>query len=217
MPPPEIANQGSDVAMQFVRDAVMHGRTDNRCVLFTLGEYQGGKTSVLNAIMTADARHSEGAGPSAVSNHGAGNPAEKGGGTGSESCYRPRSTIGFERSSWAPSLPAREGLRFDVFDLGGHVVSRRFHQHLMISRAVYLLVWRARALDSSEDPASILAETEATVCSYLDDLRFVAPGATVMLVVSHVDCVSSDELSRQRATLQAALKAYLSRFAGHDE
>ena len=66
MPPPEIANQGSDVAMQFVRDAVMHGRTDNRCVLFTLGEYQGGKTSVLNAIMTADARHSEGAGPSAV-------------------------------------------------------------------------------------------------------------------------------------------------------
>jgi len=211
MPPPEIADQGADVAMQFVRDAVMHGRTDNRCVIFTLGEYQGGKTSVLNAIMAVDARPDEGAGTFPASNDGAGTI------TGSGSCCTPLSTVGFERSSWTTLSPAGDALQFDVFDLGGHIVSRRFHHHLMISRAVYLLVWRARELDASSNPASVLAEIEARVCGYLDDLRFVAPGATVLLVVTHVDCISSDELLRQRASLQAAVTAYLKRCAGQAE
>ncbi len=61
-----------------------------------------------------------------------------------------------------------------------------------VRRAVYALVWRAR--DSSTGAASTaMKPLRKMVMHWMDSLQLRVPGATFVLVVTHVDCVASVE------------------------
>jgi len=194
MPPPEVVSQGGDVTMRFMRDAAMHGGVDERCALFTIGEFASGKTSVINALVSTMQQ-----GSAADEAHHEENATED----RAQVCT-PSSTLGFENRAW---VPAGEDMKFEIFDLGGHPTLCRLNQLLFAKRAVYLLAWRARRLGVSGNIG--FAHQNDTVLDCLDDLRHLVPGAAVILVVTHIDCVTDRELEEQCMSLQSAVHSWI--------
>jgi hypothetical protein len=193
MPPPGVSSQGGDVTMRFMRDVAMHGGVDERCTLFTIGEFASGKTSVINALLSTLPQEPE---ADAATNEQVDGIAQL--------CTSP--TLAFQTQDW---VPAGEEVRFVIFDLGGHPTMRRLNQLILAKRAVYLLAWRARRLTKSGNEGH--AAQTSMVLDYLDDLRYLVPGAAVILVVTHIDYVTAEELEAQRTSLRSAVHGWLQR------
>ena len=113
--------------------------------------------------------------------------------------------MGFEQRLW---LPAGESSKFVVFDLGGHPLNRHLHQRLLAKRAIYVLTWRARSA------RNIGKLDTSVVLDFLNDLRLIVPGAAVVLVVTHCDCVMRSELEAQCLSVQTAVEGFLGSFVG---
>ena len=189
LPPPQMCDEAGEAALRFVRDAkmnsMMRNSIDNRCVLFTIGEFQSGKTSIVNALTSLDETV---------------HIAER---RWDVSPCRPSPTMGFEQRLW---LPAGESSKFVVFDLGGHPLNRHLHQRLLAKRAIYVLTWRARSA------RNIGKLDTSVVLDFLNDLRLIVPGAAVVLVVTHCDCVMRSELEAQCLSVQTAVEGFLGSF-----
>ena len=95
-------------------------------------------------------------------------------------------TVGIDITTW------RSGsIVFRTYDFAGQPVYAKTHQHFLVRRALYMFVWRARSGLSS------FSSVERSVKFWLESLQNRMPGSYVMLVVTHIDQVSSDVLNRQ--------------------
>lgn len=74
-----------------------------------------------------------------------------------------------------PSLPD-QSLLLNVWDFGGQDVYRATHQFFLTKRSLYLIVWNAR-----------LGAEHGNLDYWLNTLRMLAPGASVLLVATHSD------------------------------
>lgn len=86
----------------------------------------------------------------------------------------------------------KSGLSFRIKDLAGQAVYHLTNQFFLVKRAIYVLVWRAvKGLRGPGD------EIDQMVTSWMDAIQMRVPGARIMMVVTHIDCVTEVELERQ--------------------
>ena len=82
-----------------------------------------------------------------------------------------------------------------------------FYKRLLARGAVYALIRRGHRL-----PRRIslkFHELHSMVLDYIDDLQLLVPGATVILVVSHVYSVMREQLDSQCLLVQIAVRNFL--------
>eukprot|EP00960_Hanusia_phi_P042329 755439-Hanusia_phi.AAC.1 len=166
LPPPEIAEQGGEVVMTYLRRVRKDGKANQRMNLILIGSGEAGKTSVLRALMSEDSR----AGKIDV---------EEG------------RTIGIDLHDWHPQ--GEEGLTFDVMDFGGQAVYGKSNQYFIVRRALYLLVWSVRRGEERDEQ-----ELRAMMSYWLRAIQARVPGASVMMVATHIDLAESSEALQQQ-------------------
>ena len=72
---------------------------------------------------------------------------------------------------------------FKVWDFGGQEDYYATHQCFLSSMALYLLVWRL--IDGGEGVNNLT--------SWLDNIAVRSPGSTVIIVGTHLDCITSQK------------------------
>jgi GTPase SAR1 family protein len=96
-------------------------------------------------------------------------------------------TIGVDVVPWQ----ALENLKFTVFDVGGMDLYKSTSQQFLSRRAMYVVVWSA-----SDDPDNWERGLQG-VRNTLESLQIRIPGATFLLVVTHVDMCNQQSLDKQ--------------------
>ena len=86
---------------------------------------------------------------------------------------------------------ALDNLKFTIFDMGGMGIYKSTSQQFLSRRAMYVVVWSA-----SEDPDNWERSLQG-VTETLGSLQIRIPGATFLLVVTHVDVCTQQTLDRQ--------------------
>ena len=102
------------------------------------------------------------------------------------------------------------GILFNIKDLGGHPVYRMVNSLFMVKRALYILVWRV-VRNHAPNGRAERQELQEMVTDWLDQLQLRVPGAQVLLVVTHVDCVRKEEVERQIKLVQGMVQSTLKR------
>jgi len=184
-PPEEVACRGGKAVMSFIRGVIRKGQQNTQMPLFMLGDVGAGKTSVIRSLMA-----------------------------GGQSCaYIPPSdrTVGIDVFSWQAMAGAQAGealLTFTVLDMGGMSLYAASRQLFLARRAVYVVCWSAvpKAREGCEgadpDPAGRVRRT-------LLALQQRVPGASCVLVVTHVDVVERASLDQQVAEVREAARAMM--------
>ena len=119
-PPMEVAEQGGNETMKFLRDCSQDGVFNESLGLFLIGDGEAGKTSVLQALMNE-----------------AGNVA---GHIGKDT-----RTVGMDMKDWETKDGHGHPLILKSADAGGQQVYEKGHELFVVDRAVYLYLWRADA------------------------------------------------------------------------
>jgi hypothetical protein len=95
-------------------------------------------------------------------------------------------------------LSEEEGLVFHIKDLAGQAVYTPTNQFFLVHRAIYLLVWRVDKGKSSDTESWEKQIVDMVMTwSMMESVQLRVPGASLLLVVTHIDCVSQKELDRQ--------------------
>ena len=102
------------------------------------------------------------------------------------------------------------GIIFNIKDLGGHPIYRTVNSLYMVKRAIYMLVWRV-VRNNVPNSWSERQELQEMVTDWLDQLQMRVPGAQVLLVVTHVDCLRKEEVERQVKVVQSMVQSTLNR------
>jgi GTPase SAR1 family protein len=111
----------------------------------------------------------------------------------SEKIHEDKRTVGIDLKTWK-----EEGLVFHIKDLAGQAVYTLTNQFFLVRRAIYLLVWRVdKGKSSSHDTELWEKQVSDMVLTWMESLQLRVPGASILLVVTHIDCVSQKELDRQ--------------------
>jgi GTPase SAR1 family protein len=171
-PPPEIAElEGVEVVNYLQSARLEHGGILNTDFeMITIGNGEAGKTSVIRAMMNEN-------------------------GT-SEKIHEDKRTVGIDLKTW--DLTKQEGLVFHIKDLAGQAVYTLTNQYFLVRRAIYLLVWRVdKGKSSSHDTELWEKQISDMVLTWMESLQLRVPGASILLVVTHIDCVPQEELDRQ--------------------
>jgi Leucine-rich repeat (LRR) protein len=193
-PPPEIANQGGEAVVRYLRLASPQaGGILNRDVeLFMVGNGESGKTSVLAMLKKGKA----------------------------ERIHEDQRTVGINMMDLDLSDEA-EGLVFRTKDLAGQLVYDLSNQFFLVNRALYILVWRivpgSRRGGGHESKSGKVGGESVSgkrtsevakemVSTWLDNLQVRVPGASVLLVATHVDVATQDEVEKQCRVVQTTVE-----------
>lgn len=166
-PPPEIATQGGVAVMKFLRALVSDGEHNTSMVIFLIGDGESGKTSLFDALKSADGR--------------------------ARKIDRDNRTVGIDIAKW--DLRSTDSIDFTVYDMAGQSIYKDTHTYFVGRRAIYLFIWRLVPSDNLS--YELNSKLKEMVESWIDTLQFRIPGASVMAVATHVDCVTQEDREAQ--------------------
>eukprot|EP00960_Hanusia_phi_P036536 752375-Hanusia_phi.AAC.1 len=175
LPPPEIADQGGQTVVTYLRRVHEDGECNKRMSLILIGNGEAGKTSVLQALKSKDDRATK-------------IDVDEG------------RTIGLDLHEWQPE--DEEGLTFEVMDFGGQAVYSKTNQYFIVRRALYVLVWAVRRhsknqTDAEEgSPAS--SNLKSMISFWMRAIQARVPGASVLLVATHIDLAENEGVFKQQ-------------------
>ena len=123
-------------------------------------------------------------------------------------------TVGIEIVEWEPisfdvdgQHVEPDGLKCKFLDLTGQTEYASSNQFVLVPRALYIIVWRVRPLmrkSDADDMATALCPTfleqECMIVDFMALLQARVPGATVLLVATHIDCVEGGGISHKHAS-----------------
>mmetsp|Transcript_36787 Transcript_36787/g.97646 ORF Transcript_36787/g.97646 Transcript_36787/m.97646 type:complete len:2566 (+) Transcript_36787:73-7770(+) len=115
-------------------------------------------------------------------------------------------TIGITKEDWLVQ-DSQTDILFRVMDLAGQAVYENINQFFLYRRAIFLLVWRAYSVQDDH-----LGQLTERIRHWLEVLQMRLPDARVILVVTHVDSVSSGVLDSQCDEVQETVTRSLSSF-----
>ena len=174
-PPAEIAEQGGRAVAYYLKGAA--GGDDDmpntELVLVVIGEDKSGKTSMIKALRSPD------------------NTALRKAQRGRRKSVIVRGVeLGFEFSMWSPDSE----LSFQILDIPGVYVYNTTHMLFLMRRAVYIFAWCIRDTEElGELPEWEQLELERMVHSWIDSLHHRVPGASLVIVATHLDLAASLE------------------------
>ncbi len=113
-PPMEVAIQGGQVVMGFLRELNRDGELNKSMVVFLIGDGECGKTSLLSALKSSDNRASK--------------------------IDKDTRTVGIDIIKW--DLSVTHDVDFVVYDMAGQSIYKDTHTYFVGKRAVYIFVWR---------------------------------------------------------------------------
>jgi hypothetical protein len=199
-PPPEIVNQGGKAVVHYLRLASPQagGVVTRHVELFMVGNGESGKTSVLAMLKNGKA----------------------------ERIHEDQRTVGINLMDLDLSEEG-DGLVFRTKDLAGQSVYALSNQFFLVARAIYVLVWRIVAGGrrgegheghsgevggerDSADGESARELVKEMVSTWLDNLQVRVPGASVLVVVTHVDVATAEEIDEQCRVVQATVQRKVS-------
>ncbi|EKX32844.1 hypothetical protein GUITHDRAFT_175538 [Guillardia theta CCMP2712] len=112
-------------------------------------------------------------------------------------------TVGVDITRWDVK---DEHLQFLCYDLGGQKVYMTTHQYFVTRRSLNIIVWKpVRTEEESRDISGVCQ----SIVDWLDLLQCKVPGATILLVVTHSDSVSTSQLDSQCAAVKATVQERL--------
>ncbi len=161
--PLEVAEKGGSETLSFARDCVKNGAINDSLSVFFIGDGEVGKTSLRMSLMNEKE-----------------NTAIKIG--------KDTRTVGMDMVEWQTTDKQGMTLRLLIKDVGGQKVYMKTHELFVLSRAIYIYLWRA---DSDEK------EMEASIGKWLNLVQSCVPGVNVLPVCTHVDCASPTEVQRK--------------------
>jgi Ran GTPase-activating protein (RanGAP) involved in mRNA processing and transport/GTPase SAR1 family protein len=173
-PPVEVAEQGGEETMKFLRECAKNGATNGSMTIVFLGDGEVGKTSVRHAIQNEQ-----------------GNAAPRIG--------KDTRTVGMDTVIWNTKDARGQDIEFRIQDVAGQKVYRKGLEFFLVTRAVYLFLYRAD---------SVLKNISESVTQWLNMLQACVPGVTVLPVVTHIDCVSTGDLGKQVETVQGVFEQW---------
>eukprot|EP00960_Hanusia_phi_P046152 757656-Hanusia_phi.AAC.1 len=175
LPPPEVADQGGEAVVTYLRRVREEGEPSKRMNLILIGNGEAGKTSVLQALKSKHDRADK-------------IDAEEG------------RTVGIDLHAWEPEEEG--GLTFDVMDFGGQAVYSKTNQYFIVRRALYVLVWNVRGGEKdTKDEGGVddgLLKLQEMTSSWMRAIQARVPGASVMLVTTHIDLAESQDILKQQ-------------------
>ncbi len=131
----------------------------------------------------------------------------------SEKIHEDKRTVGIDLKTWKLS---EEDLVFHIKDLAGQAVYSLTNQFFFVQRAIYLLVWRVDKGKSS-DTESWEKKISDMVLTWMESLQLRVPGASLLLVVTHIDLVSQEELKRRIEFVQKIVLSKLRDLGDEDD
>ena len=185
-PPMEVAEFGGKQVVDFIRDSVRDGGCNQILDLFLIGEGEAGKTSVMKALMNED-----------------GNTCTKIG--------VDQRTVGMDRITWSTKDKEANAINLQMNDVAGQRVYLNLHELFVVSRAVYLYVWRADPNYTQTKAGPALDKIQEDVTVWLNLLQSRVPGVHVIPVVTHIDCVDEESLREQCKLVQQAFLGWESK------
>jgi GTPase SAR1 family protein len=111
-------------------------------------------------------------------------------------------TLGVDLDTWKPD--EKSELYFNIKDLAGQSVYSLSNQFFLVKRAIYVLVWRVERGGTEKS-------TKNMVLTWINTLQLRIPGAIVLLVATHIDCVLPNvkELDKQKHWVKDAVESRL--------
>ncbi len=97
-------------------------------------------------------------------------------------------TVGIDMVKWQTTDKQGMPLRLLIKDVGGQKVYMKTHEFFVLSRAIYIYLWRA---DSDEK------EMVAGIGKWLKLVQSCVPVVNVLPVCTHIDCASPVEVKRK--------------------
>ena len=181
--PPEIAKLGGRNAMVFLRSANVGSKENKELQIIVMGNGEAGKSSLINCV------------------------TNKKNDTSVE-IHEDVRTVGIEIREWIPEpfsyhdghavIP--DGLKCRFLDLAGQSVYGCTNQFFLVPRALYIIAWRvlkpARS-DHAIDLSPKMRELEGMIVNWMSSLQVRVPGASMVLVATHIDAASSEEVDKQ--------------------
>ncbi|XP_013416217.1 malignant fibrous histiocytoma-amplified sequence 1 homolog [Lingula anatina] len=101
-----------------------------------------------------------------------------------------------EQIPWSP----KEDVFLNINDFGGHDVYKVAHNFFITKEAVTLIVFNLQ---------NISLNYQAAVGSWIDSVYSRAPDSAILLVGTHADCLSSEEVDKVKRELSNALSSHL--------
>ncbi|EKX45794.1 hypothetical protein GUITHDRAFT_108245 [Guillardia theta CCMP2712] len=189
VPPPEIARQGGAAALRYLQSVKRDGEANKRINLVLIGNGEAGKTSVLRALRSEEDR--------------------------ADKIEVDRRTIGIDLHEWRPE--DADGLTFDVMDFGGQQIYAKTNQYFIVRRALHLLVWNIRAKRdeqrSADDSEESMEKLKKMISTWLRATQARVPGASILLVVTHIDLAEAGEVEQQCEEVKACVEEELRKLA----
>ena len=184
--PPAVASQGGMATMKYLRTLESSHTVNREMQIIVLGNGEAGKSSLISAIMAENNRACK---------------------IGVD-----ERTVGIDIKEWNPnrffasdSVIDPLGLRCKFLDLGGQDVYSSSHQFFLVPRALYIVAWR---IQSGRQDGK---ELELMVNNWLDALQVRVPGASILLVATHIDLASDDVVTLQCSWMQEIVQKRLTR------
>ena len=183
-PPPDVANRGGVNVMKYLRlaDPKQGGRFNTIIELILIGRGESGKTSVKKSLIQGT----------------------------SEKIHEDKRTVGIDMTQWDLGAEAN-GLVFNIKDLAGQAVYSLSNQFFLVPRAIFALVWRVLPTMSA-DQESFELEVADMISTWLDAIQLRVPGATVVIVATHIDCAAPSQVDLQCKWVQALVDKKLAAF-----
>ena len=91
-----------------------------------------------------------------------------------------------------------DGVRFLIYDAGGHDEYQEMHQPFVTKDTLYLLLWDMSHPRSGDDAFAVTEDIVRSLAQWATLIQTCAPGSTVLLIGSHADEVDDRALIDQR-------------------
>ncbi len=182
-PPPEIAMQGGEACVSFLRSINSEGIINKNMGLFLVGDGESGKTSLIRALKSQDFHTT----PIDVDNR----------------------TVGIDISDWG--LMKTHNIDFTVYDMAGQSLYRDTHTYFIGRRSLYVFIWKCKNLSNLQrsDTSKTKSFLVDMVSAWIDSLNFRIPGASIVIVATHADSVSESDAQIQIEMVQNYLIEYV--------
>ena len=187
-PPPEIAEQDGKAVVRYLQDVQANGVFNREIELIMIGKGESGKTSVVNALKEGK----------------------------SGKIHEDNRTVGISLQQVRFEQTEADGLVFQVKDLAGQAVYTLTNQYFLVRRAIFALVWRVLAPQAGSQ-VQVEQQVSEMVSIWLDSMQLRVPGATVVLVATHIDCATEAEVKKQCQWVQALVAKKLQRFKEEEQ
>jgi GTPase SAR1 family protein len=182
-PPLEVCSLGGFEVMNFLREVVVSGTLSKSMVLFFIGNGESGKTSALQALKSTN------------------NLTNK--------ISIDKRTIGIDISSL--NLMDEFDINFHIYDMAGQNIYKDTHTYFVGRRAIYLFVWKLKNItDTLEEITNSMKEM---IESWVNTLQYRIPGASILFVATHADCVTEEDIKSQSLLIQQLVLEQIKKYS----